>query len=166
MILRTSAQRLRLDTALDDSHVLTRHVWYDLPLYIPACTPHVSPSGIQIKTGQQRYSLSWMWHGSWNSGVTVRPLDVRNVATSVSTPTLYAAGSRVKIPAMGPVTLIYCRSSFSTVLPGHQWVPGDLSLGVKRPGREADHSLPSSAEVKECVELYLHSNNMSSWRGA
>jgi hypothetical protein len=28
---------------------------------------------------------------------------------------------------------------------------------VKRPEREADHSLPSSAEVKECVELYLHS---------
>jgi hypothetical protein len=26
-------------------------------------------------------------------------------------------------------------------------------LGIKRPGREADHSLPSSAEVKECVEL-------------
>jgi hypothetical protein len=30
-----------------------------------------------------------------------------------------------------------------------QWVPGALSLGVKRPGREADHSPPSSAEVKE-----------------
>jgi hypothetical protein len=30
-----------------------------------------------------------------------------------------------------------------------QWAPGALSLGVKRPGREADHSLPSSAEVKE-----------------
>jgi hypothetical protein len=28
-------------------------------------------------------------------------------------------------------------------------VPGALSLGVKRPGREADHSPPSSAEVKE-----------------
>jgi hypothetical protein len=29
------------------------------------------------------------------------------------------------------------------------WVPGALSLGVKRPrGREADHSPPSSAEVK------------------
>jgi hypothetical protein len=25
--------------------------------------------------------------------------------------------------------------------------------GVKRPGREADHSPPSNAEVKECVEL-------------
>jgi hypothetical protein len=29
--------------------------------------------------------------------------------------------------------------------------------GVKRPGREADHSPPSSAGVKEFVELYLHS---------
>jgi hypothetical protein len=43
---------------------------------------------------------------------------------------------------------------------------GNLSLGVERPGREADHSPPSSAEVKECVELYLYSRNMSSWRGA
>jgi hypothetical protein len=38
-----------------------------------------------------------------------------------------------------------------------QWVPGALSLGVKRPGSEADYSPPSSAEVKEWVELYLHS---------
>jgi hypothetical protein len=29
-----------------------------------------------------------------------------------------------------------------------------------------DHSLPSSAEVKECVELYLHFANTPSWRGA
>jgi hypothetical protein len=29
-----------------------------------------------------------------------------------------------------------------------QWVPWVLSLGVKRPGRKADHSLPSSDEVK------------------
>jgi hypothetical protein len=32
-----------------------------------------------------------------------------------------------------------------------------LSMGVKRPGREADHSPPSSTEVKECVEVYLYS---------
>jgi len=36
-------------------------------------------------------------------------------------------------------------------------------MGVKRPGREADHSPPSSAKVKEWVELYLHSLNMPSW---
>jgi hypothetical protein len=41
-----------------------------------------------------------------------------------------------------------------------------LSLGVKRPGREADYSPPSSAEVKECVKLYLHSPNTPSWCGA
>jgi hypothetical protein len=50
--------------------------------------------------------------------------------------------------------------------PPIQWVPGVLSLEVKRPGREADHSPPSSAEVKKCVELYLHSPNTPPWRGA
>jgi hypothetical protein len=38
-----------------------------------------------------------------------------------------------------------------------QWVPGDLSLGAKRPRRAVDHTPQSSAEVKECVELYFHS---------
>jgi hypothetical protein len=33
--------------------------------------------------------------------------------------------------------------------PPIQWVPGALSLWVKRLGREADHSPPISAEVKE-----------------
>jgi hypothetical protein len=32
--------------------------------------------------------------------------------------------------------------------------------------READHSSPSSAEVKECVELYPHSPDMPSWHSA
>jgi hypothetical protein len=41
-----------------------------------------------------------------------------------------------------------------------------FSLGVKRSGREADPSPPSSAEVKECVQLYFHSPNTPSWRGA
>jgi len=30
-----------------------------------------------------------------------------------------------------------------------QWVTRALSLGVKRPGREADHSPPSSTEAKK-----------------
>jgi hypothetical protein len=38
--------------------------------------------------------------------------------------------------------------------------------GVKRPGREADHSPPSSAAVKEWVELYPQSPNTPSWRHA
>jgi hypothetical protein len=50
--------------------------------------------------------------------------------------------------------------------PPIQWVPGALSLGIKRPGREAYQSPSSSAEIKECVELYFHSPNTLSWRGA
>jgi hypothetical protein len=50
--------------------------------------------------------------------------------------------------------------------PPIQWVPGALYLGVKRPVREADHSPPSSAEVKEWVELYLPSPSTPSWHSA
>jgi hypothetical protein len=41
------------------------------------------------------------------------------------------------------------RTALGPTQPLMQWVPGALSLEVKRPGREADHSPPSSAEVKE-----------------
>jgi hypothetical protein len=50
--------------------------------------------------------------------------------------------------------------------PPIQWLPGAPSLGVKRPGLEVNHSVPSSAEVKECVELYLDFPNTPSWRGS
>jgi hypothetical protein len=41
------------------------------------------------------------------------------------------------------------RTVLGATQPPIQWVAGALSLGVKRPGREADHSPSSSAEVKE-----------------
>jgi hypothetical protein len=50
--------------------------------------------------------------------------------------------------------------------PPMQRVLGAVSLGLKWPGREADHAPPSSAEVKECVELYLNFPNTFSWHGA
>jgi hypothetical protein len=40
------------------------------------------------------------------------------------------------------------RSALGPIQPPTQWVLGALSLGEKRPGRETDHSNPSSAEVK------------------
>jgi hypothetical protein len=46
-----------------------------------------------------------------------------------------------------------------------QWIPGDLSPGLKRPGREADHSPPTSAEVKKRGSIH-QLPHMSSWRGA
>jgi hypothetical protein len=62
---------------------------------------------------------------------------------------------RVRFPAeAGNFSL---RPALGHTQPPNQWVPVSPSLEVKRPGREADHSPPSSAEGKECVELYLHS---------
>jgi hypothetical protein len=40
------------------------------------------------------------------------------------------------------------RTALGHTQPPIQWVTGALSLGVKRPGREADHSPLSSDEVK------------------
>jgi hypothetical protein len=40
------------------------------------------------------------------------------------------------------------RQALGPTLPPIQRVPGALSLGVKRPGGEADNSSPSSAEFK------------------
>jgi hypothetical protein len=77
-------------------------------------------------------------------------------------------GSRVRFLAGIGIFLFITasRMALGPTQPPIQWVPGALSLGIKRPGYEADHSPPSTAEVKECMELYLHSPNMSSWRGA
>jgi len=58
------------------------------------------------------------------------------------------------------------RQALGPTQPPIQWVPGYISLGVKWPMREADHSPASSVEVKECVESYLHFPNTPSWCGA
>jgi hypothetical protein len=41
------------------------------------------------------------------------------------------------------------RPALEPTQPPAQWIPGALSPGVKRPGREADHSPPNSAEIKK-----------------
>jgi hypothetical protein len=46
------------------------------------------------------------------------------------------------------VTTTSSRKVLGPTQPPIQRLPGILSLGLKRPGREADHSPPSSAEVK------------------
>jgi hypothetical protein len=58
------------------------------------------------------------------------------------------------------------RMALRPTKPPIQWVPGALSLGVKRLRCEADHSPSSITEVKKWVELYLHSPITPPWRGA
>jgi hypothetical protein len=77
-------------------------------------------------------------------------------------------GSRVRFPAeAGNFSLHHRVQNGSGAHPASSPISIMGSFpGVKQPGREADHSSPSSAEIKECVELYLHSPNMPSWHGA
>jgi hypothetical protein len=60
---------------------------------------------------------------------------------------------------------IASRSALGTTQPPIQWIPETVSPGVKRWEREAEHSPPSGAEVKdgEAIPPLPHS---SSWRGA
>jgi hypothetical protein len=48
-------------------------------------------------------------------------------------------------------------NAFRTALRPNQWLPGTLSMEVKRPGCEALHSPPSTGEAKK-VALYLLSS--------
>jgi hypothetical protein len=64
---------------------------------------------------------------------------------------------------------LFTTASITALVPTQppiQWVPGTLSLEVKRPGLEGDHSPPFSADVKECFDLCLYSHNTPSWCGA
>jgi hypothetical protein len=45
------------------------------------------------------------------------------------------------------------RSDLEPTQPPIQWVAGAVSVGVKRPGREADHSPPSSSEFKNAWSI-------------
>jgi hypothetical protein len=61
----------------------------------------------------------------------------------------YELDGRGSIPGRGKIIFsIGSRPLLRPIHPPIQWVPGDLSPGVKRLGREADHSPPPSSEVK------------------
>jgi hypothetical protein len=68
----------------------------------------------------------------------------------------------------GQETFLYCimsRLALGPIQPSIQWVLEALSPGIKRPGGEADHSPPSSAEVKNSGAV-LPLPHMSSWYSA
>jgi hypothetical protein len=68
-------------------------------------------------------------------------------------------GSRVRFPeGAGNFSLHHRVQNSSGVHPASYPMGTRGSFpGVKRTGREANNSHPSSAEFKKCVELYLHS---------
>jgi hypothetical protein len=71
------------------------------------------------------------------------------IAESVKRRTMYRT-ARVRFPAVQVFFLFSTASRpvLGPIRPPIQWVPGNLSLGVKRQGPEAVHSPPSSAEIR------------------
>jgi len=69
----------------------------------------------------------------------------------------------------GPGIESRCGEIFRTVQTSPEAHPASCAMdtgsfqGVKRPGRDVDHLPPSSAEVKEGIELYLSSPSGPSW---
>jgi hypothetical protein len=78
---------------------------------------------------------------------------------------LQAGWSGVRVP-IGARNFSHHRVQMGPTQPPIQWVPGALSLGLKRPGREVNHAPPSSAEVKNPWSYVIYSHNTPSWRGA
>jgi hypothetical protein len=54
------------------------------------------------------------------------------------------------IPGKGKIFIfpVMSRPTLEPIQPPSQWLPVALSSGLKRPGREADHSPPSRAKIK------------------
>jgi hypothetical protein len=79
---------------------------------------------------------------------------------SVSIVTDYGLGSWGSIPGKGKIRLFFTASSpaLGPTQPPIQWVPGALSQGIKQQGREADHSTPPSAAVKNVGAITPHSH--------
>jgi hypothetical protein len=107
------------------------------------------------------------WDRGFKSCLGPACLPSKNRGSSVGVVTGYGLDDRM-IEVRFPVGLgifLFTTPSRPTLRPTQppiQWVAGALSLGVKREEREADHSHPSSADVKECVDPYLHSSSTSS----
>jgi hypothetical protein len=73
-------------------------------------------------------------------------VDIVGIATDYG---LNHRGVGVRGPVGSRIFSASSRPALGSIEPPIQWVPRVLSRGVKQPGREADHSPPTSAEVKK-----------------
>jgi hypothetical protein len=82
-----------------------------------------------------------------------------------------ANGNKLDDQGVGVRVTVGARIFTSACRPDRLWGPPSLlsngywralSPGVKRPGREADHSPPASAEIKKTGSIHLLPNT-SSW---
>jgi hypothetical protein len=91
---------------------------------------------------------------SWTSSI-VLPLNENSISE-----TAFCLRLQVEPTQLGPMH----RASLYLRRP--EWTPGTLSPGVKRPGREADHSPPTNAEAKKTQICASTAHPHVLWRSA
>jgi hypothetical protein len=73
-------------------------------------------------------------------------------------------GVGVRVPVGSRIFSTSSRPAVGPTQPPIEWVPGLFPRGVRRPGRESDHS-PTSAKVKNGGAIHPLPHTLS-WRGA
>jgi hypothetical protein len=91
-------------------------------------------------------------------------LRILSIASIFRTQQYFSERSRGSIPGMGKIFVSSPQRSHTGAgahQPPLQWVPEFLFSGIKRPGREVDHSPPSNAEVKNggAIPPFLHTRS-------
>jgi hypothetical protein len=78
--------------------------------------------------------------------------EVKSRESAVGIATAYGLDDRgvaVRVPVRSRIFSASSRPALGPTQPPIQWVPGVLSVGMKRTGREFDHSPTANAEVKK-----------------
>jgi hypothetical protein len=74
-------------------------------------------------------------------------------------------GVEVRVPVESRIFSMSSIPALGSTQPPIQWAPGAVSPGLKRPGREADHSPPTSARSRKYGSV-PPLPQMPSWRSA
>jgi hypothetical protein len=121
-----------------------------------SCEHSNEPLG-SIKDGETSWLAEWL--SASQEGLCCVEL-VQHCLLSVKLGDFYVLMIQIS-PQMSTAS----RAALGPTRPPIQWVPVYLSSGMNRLGHEADHSVPSSVEVRNAWS-YTSTPHMSSWRGA
>jgi hypothetical protein len=105
-------------------------------------------NGLRVINTTKYNSAAWSTYGLRPLEHWARVFESRSWHRCVSAFFCVSSGVRVPVGTRTFLLTTASRPALGPTEPPIQWVPWALSLGVKWPEREADHSLPSSVEVK------------------
>jgi hypothetical protein len=107
--------------------------------------------GVGKHVDLKRMKLDWKQRNRVRFKVILHSVRSRDSSVGIGTGYgLKDGGVGVRVPVGQEFSFpMSSRPAVGSTQPPIRWVPGAISSGVKRPGHEADHSHPTSAEIKK-----------------